>query len=154
MKKNVFITIVIILLLTGAISYLIIWWRNKKNAATGSETNDQTKPNQSTTGTIINTGPLVPTSTIPSSYTWWENKLGHASFPLGMGSKGVEVVKVQEVLNKKAKEKTSWGLSPIAVDGIWGNETNTRFKLFYPGYNLVTQYMFITEFDPAGEILY
>ncbi len=152
MKKNVFITIMIILLITGGISYLIIWWRNKKNAAAGSETETD-----ATTGTqtdpVINTGALKQTQQIPSSYIWWENNIGHAKFPLGNGSKGVEVVKVQEVLNQKAKEKTSWGLSTIAVDGKWGNETNTRFKLFFPGYSLVTQYMFMHEFDPNGEIL-
>jgi hypothetical protein len=163
MKKNIFFTIMIILLITGGISYLIIWWRNKKNADGGSAKEQDVTTGSQTNGTVINTGPLKPVNTeaifngstasggVSTSKATWIKKIGHASFPLGNGSKGVEVVYVQEFLNRKATEKTSWGLSPIAVDGIWGNETDTRFKLFYPGFNLVTQYMFITEFN--GEIL-
>lgn len=168
MKRNIFLTIVIILLITGGISYLVIWYRNKKNAAAGADPNQTVSTgNQYSSNTTINTGPLKPTNTesiwagakassgVPTTgkYDTWTAKLGHATFPLGNGSKGVEVVKVQEELNAIAASKPVLGFSTIDVDGIWGPKTDARFKALFPGYNSVTLGMFITEFDKNGEIL-
>jgi hypothetical protein len=152
MKQNSIITLVAILSIAGLISYGIIWYR-KKMASTGSATGTPSTG----TATGINTGTGSATGTgyaLPkiNSYGWWTTKLGHANFPLGLGSRGVEVVKVQETLNVLTLAKRL-NDSPLTVDGIWGPLTDARFKKLFYGFNSVTQYMFITEFDKNGEIL-
>lgn len=159
MKKNSIITLLIILLVAGGLTYGIIWFMNRKKNVlqtgtnTGTGDNSNTEPgSDSNNNTEIDTGNNESLPPI-NSYGWWENKLGRAGFPLKYGSKGVEVVKLQEELNLKSAQKPSWGLSDIAVDGIWGSNTDTRFKLFYPGYSNISEYMFLLEFDPMMEIL-
>ena len=145
MKQKSIITLVVILLIAGAISYGIIWWRKKPKAATVPV--DPTA-GSSGSSTVINTGtPALPKV---QTYAWWINKVGHAKFPLGMSSIGVEVLKVQEVLNQKSVAKS---LPKITEDGIWGFNTDTRFKLLFPGFSTVTQFLFITDFDLNKEIL-
>lgn len=148
MKQKTIITLVIILVIAGAISYGIIWYRNKKNSSSTDEKPDGGS-DSGTTVKVPGTGSGYPLPKI-ETYAWWINKIGHAKFPLGMNSKGVEVLKVQEVLNAKGSAK---GLSKITEDGIWGVNTDARFKQLFPNYTVVTQYMFITDFDPEGEIL-
>lgn len=145
MNRKAIITLAVLLGIAGAISYAIIWFRNRKaspSPSVGGEpatNNDTTKP--------VGTGYALPKV---QSYAWWTNKLGHAKFPLGLGSKGVEVLKVQEVLNTK---KLPAGGGKIAEDGAWGAKTEARFKQWYPQYSAVTQFQFITDFDPNREIL-
>ena len=144
MKQKSIITLIVILALAGAISYGIIWYRKRalKSLPTVVEPGATVKtPGTSGTGYQL---PKIET------YAWWISKLGHAKFPLGMNSRGVEVLKVQEVLNQKSAAK---GLPAITADGIWGFNTDTRFKLIFPSFSAVTQYLFITDFDPNKEIL-
>lgn len=146
MNRKSIITLSVLLAIAGAISYGIIWWRNKK---AGTLAVPDAEP--SITPIVIDTqvGSALPKI---ESYEWWINKLGHASFPLGMLSRGVEVVKVQEGLNILTKAKRL-NAGSIAVDGVWGNETDTRFKTLFLGFNQVSRYMFITDFDTNGDIL-
>ena len=145
MKQKSIISLAVILAIAGAISYAIIWFR-KKQAATvvTAPATDATK------STVVDskTGYVLPKI---ETYGWWINKIGHAKFPLGMNSKGVEVLKVQEGLNSLTTTKRL-NASPIGVDGVWGFETDARFKILFSGNNLVTQYQFITDFDPNGDI--
>lgn len=136
----------VILAFAGLISYGIIWYRNKKSGST-----PEIKTDASATP-IVNV--YQPVSTLPKvqSYAWWINKIGRSSFPLGMSSVGVEVVKVQEVLNSLSIAK-KLGASALEVDGKWGINTDTRFKTLFPGFNQVSQYLFISEFDKNAEIL-
>lgn len=157
MKRNVTITILILLLITGGISYLIIWWRNRKNSVTGSVPVDEeytVVKTQEQTQNVKVTTPQSKTEPfyVQGNYDWWINKLGHASFPLKYGSKGVEVLKMQETLNEKTQSK-GLNISKIAEDGIWGPETTTRFNLLYPGITQVEKSMFSAEFDPMDEII-
>jgi hypothetical protein len=147
MKRKTIITLVIILAITAAISYGIIWYRNKKGS-TGSPTDATGTTGAPTTASgSKGTGYALPKI---ETYGWWTNKLGHAKFPLGMSSRGVEVLKVQEVLNTMGADR---GLATITEDGIWGFNTDARFKILFPRYSVVTLYQFITDFDPNGEIL-
>lgn len=148
MKRTTIITLVVILALAGLISYGIIWYRKKASAGSATDPTDKTgNETKLNTGTNSGTGFPLP---VVNSYGWWINKLGHAQFPVGMGSRGVEVLKIQEVLNTKG---AAAGMAKIAEDGIWGNETETRFKAIYPQYSLVTLFMYTTEFDPEGETI-
>lgn len=151
MKQKTIITLVVILAIAGAISYGIIWYRKRQSAKTETETGTNTNTN-GTGSSTVNTGSTGTGYQLPKieSYAWWINKIGHANFPLSVGSKGVEVLKVQEVLNTLGAAK---GLAKITEDGIWGNNTQARFKLLFPQYSAVTQFMFITDFDPNREIL-
>ncbi|MDP3914387.1 MAG: hypothetical protein Q8R96_11710 [Bacteroidota bacterium] len=148
MKQKTIITLVAILAIAGAISYGIIWYRNKKALASIAPVTPAT--GTQTTGTpVTGTGYGLPPI---NSYAWWLNKLGHASFPLGRGSVGVEVYKVQEEMNKMviARKLTA---GAITEDGIFGSKTEGRFALLFPGYSVITQFMFINEFDKNKEIL-
>ena len=151
MKRNSIYTLIVILAVAGAISYGIIWYRKKKentpdDATAAAATTPETKPAVNTANTP-GTGYGLPKL---NSYAWWITAVGRAKFPLGMNSKGVEVLKVQEVLNALSVTK---GLGKITEDGIWGNNTESRFKTLFPGFSLVTQYMFINDFDKNSEII-
>ncbi|MGD9930136.1 MAG: peptidoglycan-binding protein [Mangrovibacterium sp.] len=153
-QKKTILILLGLLALAGGITYGIIRFTRKKEEETAAGTG-------TTTGTGSGTGSNTVTASTGSgyslpaiqSYTWWENKLGRAGFPLKYGSKGVEVVKLQEELNLMGDAKPALGLSPIAVDGIWGPETDTRFKQFFPGQTQVSEYLFRQEFDQMMEIL-
>ncbi len=149
MKQNTIIRIVIILGIAAAISYGIIWYR-KRQAAAG--TAPGSSPANADPATTLQTGATGTGYPLPEihTYDWWIKKVGHAQFPLTMSSKGVEVVKVQEVLNEQSAKK---GLSPITVDGIWGFNTNARVKLIYPEFGDIPQTVFAIYFDPNREIL-
>ena len=145
MKQKSIISLAVILAIAGAISYGIIWFRKRQAA------NPATTPaTDATKSTVIDSkvGYALPKI---ETYGWWTTKLGHASFPLGMLSHGVEVVKIQEVLNSLSITK-KLGAAAITVDGVWGNETDRRFIALFPNNNQVSQYMFITDFDTNGEI--
>lgn len=147
MKKPI-ITLLIILGIAGAVSYAIIWWR-KKSALTNSATGTPTTGTTATTGTT-GTKPASSTSTgyqlaSINSYAWYKTALGHASFPLKQGSKGVEVVAVQEVLNYLSQGKN---LTSLLTDGKWGSKTQERFKLFNPNTNEITENQFYLIYDP------
>ncbi len=155
MNKKTIITLIAILAVAGGITYGIIWYMNRKNAGAPADQDEDQGTGTgsgSGSGSIINPGTSKPLAGI-DGYGWWENKLGRAGFPLKYGSKGVEVVRMQEELNRRSEAKVSWDLSNIGVDGIWGPETNTRFKLFYPGLSSISEYFFLSEFDPMGESL-
>lgn len=150
MKQKSIITLIVILAIAGAISYGIIWYR-KKYPTVPSTTDKKTDTGSS--ATTVNTGTNTGAGyALPKieTYAWWINKIGHAKFPLGMSSVGVEVLKVQEVLNVKSVAK---GLPKITEDGIWGFNTDTRFKLLYPNYSLVTLFQYTNDFDPDKETL-
>lgn len=150
MKSKSLIIFFAILLLTGGAAYGIIWFRNRKNAGGGSGSQDL--DNNSGTGgaSTINTGNQNPVAPLTNTYDWWIKKLGFAGFPLKMNSRGVEVLKLQQELNRLSAGK-SWGT--IAEDGIWGFNTQTRFKLLFPEMNEVPKTYFAIYFDPQGEIL-
>ena len=145
MKQKSIISLAVILAIAGAISYAIIWFRKRQAAAIA--TKPATDANKSTV-TDSKVGYALPKI---ETYGWWINKIGHAKFPLGINSRGVEVLKVQEVLNVLTASRRL-NASPITVDGVWGLETDKRFKLLFKGVNLVPLYMFIKDFDPNGDI--
>lgn len=151
-KKTIY-SVIILLVVAGAITAGIIWYRNRKESdsesASGSDTSGTTTGSES--GTTVSTGSA---SNLPAinSWAWWANKLGYAGFPLKLGSKGVEVVVVQQMLNMYLATKSNWALSEIAVDGIWGSETETRFKLFYPGVSEVSKTLFKSDFDLLNQL--
>ena len=144
MKKNVLLTLILILVLSGGITYGIIWYINRKKAVAGS---DEANTDSSS---ILKTDIGIE-SAGTGNLEFWIDKRGHASFPLKKGSVGIEVYLVQIALNASVLNK---GLSIdfIAEDGIWGTETETRFKLEYPNKNEVTKAHFKAEFDPDNLI--
>ncbi|MHA7109242.1 hypothetical protein ACRTDU_03900 [Sunxiuqinia elliptica] len=132
MKKNSLLLLVLLLIVASGITYGIIWLMNKsKSSGTGI--------NSDTAGDDLQTD-HTPTGQ-SGSYQSWIDKIGHASFPLKQGSLGVEVLKMQEEMNWQVAQK-NWDVDPISEDGIWGINTQNRFKLLYPGYNQVDEGMF------------
>lgn len=135
MKTSSVLTLILILIITGGLAYGIIWYIGKdesdldENSGTGDNGNS------------------LPNDNEPSNndYDWWVNKIGHASFPLKMGSRGIEVLKMQEEMNWQVAQK-NWDVDPISEDGIWGLNTQNRFKLLYPGYDRVDEGMFAMAF--------
>lgn len=150
MKRNSIVALVVILAIAGLISYGIIWYRKKTGASSNGTNTDTSASGSNSSGIKINTGPLVSTPKI-NSYAWWIKAIGHAKFPLGMNSKGVEVLKVQECLNVLTTAKRL-NASAIEEDGIWGFETDSRFKILFPSISGVSQAMFISTFDTNGDI--
>lgn len=150
MKRKATITLIVILAVAGVISYGIIWYRKRTSTpSTGSGTAAD-KSNTSSTNkiTVPGSGKALPGI---NSYGWWTNRLGHAQFPLGLNSKGVEVLKVQEVLNfQTVKQKINLG--KISEDGIWGPETQSRFKLIFPEYDNVNSLTFSLYIDPENQL--
>lgn len=146
MKRNTIITLAVLLAAAGLISYGIIWLRKK---ASGTVVSPADKPAADTTS-VNNPGAGYQVPAIQSEI-WWINKLGHASFPIGMNSRGIEVLKIQHTMNlMTVNDKID--APKIAEDGIWGFETDARFKLLFPAYQLVTQYQYMTTFDrPINE---
>lgn len=145
MKRQSIITLVVILALAGAISYGIIWWRKRASAGSAANTTDNgsDSSNKVNTGTSVNTGYSLPKI---NSYAWYTTALGHAAFPLKKGSKGVEVVAVQERLNYLAGLKK---ITPeLSTDGNWGAKTEERFKLLNPSADSISENEFYLLYDP------
>lgn len=163
MKRKTIIISVSVLAILGIVSYAIIWYRKKSsstatNSGSGSSTTTTTTAAGGSPGASAGSGASVAvktgSATLPAmnSYAWWLSKLGRAKFPLGYGSRGLEVYKVQEVLNKMViAQKLNVGA--IVTDGIWGPKTDARFKLLFPLYNQVSLYMYVNDFDPTRETL-
>ena len=150
MNPKSILTLFIILLLTGGAAYGVIWFTSrKKTGGTGPGNLDPGTGNGP--GTIDIGDNKQPLPKI-NSYGWWANKIGHASFPLKYGSRGVEVLKMQEGLNRMVRDK-GWGSFDIARDGIWGQETQTRLNLLFPGTIEISEPFFAIYFDPEKEII-
>jgi len=152
-KKTIFILLGLLALSAG-ITYLIIRLKAKKEAE--AETlpgdGDSSGSSSKTTSTVTAGNGSGSGYSLPKiqSYTWWENKLGRAGFPLRYGSKGVEVVKLQEELNALSASKD---MANISVDGVWGPETDTRLKSLFPNTSEIPQSMFSLYFDKMNEII-
>lgn len=149
-NKKALVTVSIMLVVAAIITYGIIWYRNRKNATAGPD--PATGDASSTTGNTQTTTSNATSLPAINSWEWWAQKLGYAGLPLKYGSRGVEVIVVQEMLNLYSAGKPTWGLDDIAVDGIWGPETDTRFKLFYPGTNEVSKTLFKSDFDMLNQL--
>jgi len=150
-KKTIFILIGLLALSAG-ITYLIIRMKAKKEAEAETLPEDGTSSGSSSKTTSTVTAGSGSGYSLPKiqSYSWWENKLGRAGFPLRYGSKGVEVVKLQEELNAISASKD---MANISVDGVWGPETDTRLKSLFPNTSEIPQLMFSLYFDKMNEII-
>lgn len=149
-KGNIFLILFILLAVAGVLAYLVIWYRKRSGSAT-NENSDTSDTNSGTYTPGLQTGDQKPTGDIENPYEWYKKNLGYAAYPLKLGSKGVNVKKVQEHLNTMTIAQKPY-LALLDEDGIWGQKTNDRFKLFFPNYTSVDKLMFSTTFDPYGYI--
>lgn len=150
-NKKTLYSVIILLVVAAAITAGVIWFRNRKTDGTPAGATDDIPSTGGTSTTNSGgsaSGSSSDSSPVPNinGYDWWIQKLGYAGFPLKNGSRGVEVVIVQDTLNFKTMA-SGWGLDNITVDGIWGPETESRFKLFFPGETEISRNEFKSEFD-------